>query len=164
MDMNARTRKRLGFDPVNGGTQDQSALRLASGARKVTLGKMPGGVKQKIAQAYKREGDPKMGRRWDVAMRIINDERWDGLFDHYGASVWRGVPTFATEPYYRDGIDGTARKFALWAGLMLIQDGPSWWAPGSKSARRFEFAVDPCAVSHDYDRVRHLGKKRARPS
>lgn len=165
--MDVSTRKRLGFDPVNGGVRDESALRAASGARKVTLGKMPRGVKQKIAGAYKREGDPRMGRRWDVAMRLINDERWDGLFDHYGSSVWRGIPTFATEPYRRDGsddIEETARKFALWAGLALIQDGPCWWAPGSKSAKRFEFAVVPHTIAYDYDRLRHLGAKSVRPS
>ena len=67
-------------------------------------------------------------------MTVVNDERWRGLFDHWGTSrtVRRGaadVPTLCTEPYAGRRHVEMALRFADWLGCDVEIGGASWWYP-----------------------------------
>jgi hypothetical protein len=120
--------------------------RRATAARPVRLGKIPKWARQVIQRAYREEGG-RAGRYLD--MTILNDDRWRGLFDHWGASqiAYRDgsvTPTFCTEPYAGRRHVEMALQFADWLGCDVEIGGSSWWYPGSTV--RIEFcprAADP---------------------
>jgi len=107
--------------------------RRATDARPVRLNRIPTWARQAIRGAYRAEGQ-RPGR--DLVMAVVNDGRWNGLFDHWGTSqIARrekpDVPTLCTEPYAGRPHIEMALKFADWLGCEVWIGGASWWYPGS---------------------------------
>jgi hypothetical protein len=107
--------------------------RRATAARAVRLNKIPPWARQAIRRAYRAEGERPRGF---LDMTVVNDNRWRGLFDHWGTSriAYRDKPdvqTLCTEPYAgREHIE-MALRFADWLGCEVEIGLASWWFPGS---------------------------------
>lgn len=117
--------------------------RRATAARPVRLNKIPRWARQAIQRAYRQEGE-RAGRFLD--MTLVSDDRWRGLFDHWGTShiAYRDrpdVPTFCTEPYAGRPHIEMALRFADWLGCDVEIGLASWWFPGSTV--RIEFVPRP---------------------
>jgi hypothetical protein len=109
------------------------SARRATDARPVRLNRIPPWARQAIRRAYRAEGD-RSGR--DLVMAVVNDDRWNGLFDHWGTSRMplRGipdVPTLCTEPYAGRRHIEMALRFADWLRCDVRIGEASWWYPGS---------------------------------
>lgn len=117
--------------------------RQATAARPVRLNKIPRWARQAIRHAYRKECVRPV-RHLD--MDVINDDRWQGLFDHWGTSrIERTdglhIDTFCTEPYAGRAHIEMALRFADWIGCEVRIGGASWWYPGSTV--RIEFVPRP---------------------
>lgn len=114
------------------------AAREATNSRPVVLHKIPKWARHAIQKAYRDEGDS-AGTYLDT--KVTNDERWRGLFDHWGSSKIQRYnysgPTFVTEPYACRGHIEKALRFADWIGCDVEIGGVSWWYPDNTT--RIEF-------------------------
>lgn len=104
--------------------------RRATDARPVRLNKIPRWARHAIQRAYREEGG-RSGRYLD--MTVVNDERWRGLFDHWGTSQIRCStyvgPSLVTEPYGGRQPIEMALRFADWIGCDVEIGRASWWYP-----------------------------------
>ena len=94
-------------------------------------------------RAYRQEGGRAGGF---LDMTLVSDDRWRGLFDHWGTShiAYRDrpdVPTLCTEPYAGRPHIEMALRFADWLGCDVEIGLASWWFPGSTV--RIEFVPRP---------------------
>ncbi len=101
--------------------------RRETKAEPVRLGSVPPWARQAIRASYVRDG---VKRPTEVILRLINDARFHGLFDHWGSSQKRGERSrLVTEPYPSEDLIGTALSFSLWTGMSMVIDKPTWWYP-----------------------------------
>lgn len=108
--------------------------RRATGARKVRLHSIPAWARSALRVRYRDE--PRRAFGGCVKLAMINDERWCGLFDHWGTSeLPEGVgcerKTLCTEPYGGRAEIEAALRFADWIDCDVEIGGASWWYPGS---------------------------------
>jgi len=102
--------------------------RRATRARPVVLNKFPRWARLSIQRAYRGKGSPP---RHFLDMTLVNDDRWRGLFDHWGTSRWGDERTLCTEPYAGRQHIEMALRFADWLGCDVDIGGASWWFPGN---------------------------------
>jgi hypothetical protein len=69
-------------------------------------------------------------------LRIAMD-RLNIRFDHYGSTVWCGIPAFVSEPYASPDDIADAVRFAEVVGLELRIEPNSWWYPGQTTRLMF---------------------------